>query len=84
MTVTDVNIELLIMIILHVRYSQYMEEASISVTSVNIEMLYRVILYVTYSLYMKRLSMTVNDVNIQLIHEGYSLYYFNLVLFCVL
>ena len=75
--------ELLRRIILHVTYSQYLKELSISVTFVNKEMLYRVSLYVTYSLYMKRLSMTVTDVNIELacliesLHEEYSLCYLN-------
>ena len=77
--VTSVNIESLRRIDLHVTYSQYMKEPSISVTSVNIEILYRVILYVTYNQYMRRLSMTVTDVNIELLtkiilHVIYSQY----------
>ena len=55
------------MIMLHVTYSQYMKEPSISVTNVNIEMLHRVFFYVTYSQYIKRLSMNVTDINIKLL-----------------
>ena len=42
MTVTDVNIELLTRLILHVIYSQYMKELSMSVASVIIERLGRI------------------------------------------
>ena len=39
MIVTDVNIDLLIRLILHVIYSQYMKELSMSVASVTMELL---------------------------------------------
>ena len=41
MTVTDVNIELLTRLILHVIYSQYTKELSMSVASVTMELLGR-------------------------------------------
>ena len=44
MTVTDVNIELLTRLILHVIYSQYMKELSMSVASVTMELLGRIFL----------------------------------------
>ena len=44
MTKTNVNIELLPMVILHVTYSQYMKELSMSVGSVTMELLVRILL----------------------------------------
>ena len=42
MTVTDVNIELLTRLILHMIYSQYMKELCMSVASVTMELLGRI------------------------------------------
>ena len=44
MTVTNVNIELLTRVILHITYSQYMKEIGISVASVTNELLGRILL----------------------------------------
>ena len=44
MTVTNVDIELLIRVILHVTYIQYMEELCMSVSSVTLELLRRILL----------------------------------------
>ena len=46
MSVTSVNIELLIKVILYGIYSQYMKELSMAVNDVNIGLLTRVILHV--------------------------------------
>ena len=62
--VPSVNIDLLMKEILHLIYSKYMKELSMSVANVNIELLQRLILYVIYSKYIKEMSMTVNKVNI--------------------
>ena len=43
-TVTDVNIELLIRLILYVTYSQYIKGLSMSVGSVTMELLVRILL----------------------------------------
>ena len=47
--VLSVNIEVLMKEILHVTYSKYIKELSMSVTGVNRELLHRLILYFTYS-----------------------------------
>ena len=43
MNITDVNIELLMRLILHVIYGKYMKELSMSVASVTIELLGRIL-----------------------------------------
>ena len=44
MTLTNMNRELVIMVILHITYSQYMKELSISIASVTIELIGRILL----------------------------------------
>ena len=51
--VTNVTIELLGKVILHITYSEYMKDTNMTVISVTLELLHRVILHVTYSEYMK-------------------------------
>ena len=78
MSVTSVNIELLLRVILFITYSQYMKKLSMTVTNVILELLIWVMLHFTYSQFIKELGMSVTSVK-RVATEGNLIFYIQLV-----